>query len=312
MARTGNFSKQLANKKRDVAKDLKSIEYNGAVEAKDDYLAELTMLANLGKNKTDSNSVETPKEESVNMQTQIQEETSKTAYKPENEETKKSDVHTPVDTQADESIQNKEIVSVEPVAVEAQTVSKPKTQKKDSTSKPVTKKDTTVKPAEDKPASKQEKTSSSNDSVKANAAQLEDSTPVDEPVISMERKLPTEKSTHCQRNNCCTWNCTVKPECESKFVYEAAVQGTTMMELINRIVYAEMEWQKQHPEFPSKEFVLSNIKNRKAIKHNRQEHVSMSLIFSPGAWDFVKIASKRCGMHMNVFLEFLIDEYCVS
>lgn len=314
MAKAGNFSKQMASKKRDVAKDLKNVEYNGAVEAKDDYLAELSMLANFGKDKQNTPSIETPKEESVNMQTQVQNEVIKITDKPENVGTLKLDTDAPVDVLADMSAKTKEIPFVEPVVEEkTQPEIKPKTIKKDTTSKPVAKKNVTAKQEETKPVSVQEKTVLSDDSTKTNAVQSEKPVPADEPkATSMKRKLPTEKSTHCQRNNCCTWNCTVKPECEAKFVYEAAVQGTTMMELINRIVYAEMEWQKQHPEFPSKDFVLNNIKNRKAIKHSRQEHVSMSIIFSPGAWDFVKIASKRCGMHMNVFLEFLIDEYCVS
>lgn len=304
MAKTGNFSKQMAAKKRDVAKDLKSVEYNGAVETKDDYLAELSMLMNLGKEKQDTPPVETFAEEAVTTQSQVQAGAPEVTDMP-------ADVP---DTKIEETH------PVAPVEEEKTNASaKSKTGKKETTSKSTTKKDTSVKHAmeEMKSAPVQEpvheKTVSPDDSVKKNVAQSEELPSTEEPkTTSMKRKLPTEKSTHCQRNNCCTWNCTVKPECESKFVYEAAVQGTTMMELINRIVYAEMEWQKQHPEFPSKEFVLNNIKNRKAIKHSRQEHVSMSIIFSPGAWDFVKIASKRCGMHMNVFLEFLIDEYCVS
>ncbi len=63
-----------------------------------------------------------------------------------------------------------------------------------------------------------------------------------------------------------SWTCKIESETYLNFQLLVADQGTNKLELINRIIENEIEWQKNNPEFPERAFVMENLKNKSTTK----------------------------------------------
>ena len=194
-----------------------------------------------------------------------------------------------------ETAENTEKIESKKVEPKTETVEPPKTiEPKTAESK----KETTETPknAEAQPANQKDNVQSE---------QTDASSPVNRKVQQTKAdrilKIKQFKSTEL-----ISWGALLSEEANDTLSYYAAVHSMNAYNVVNSIIASEIEWEKAHPEFPSKEFVMSNIK----AKRNREvAKVSRSLTITEEHRSFVKAASIRCGMKMQEFMEYLIIEY---
>ena len=104
-----------------------------------------------------------------------------------------------------------------------------------------------------------------------------------------------------------SWTCKIETETYLNFQLLVASQGTNKLELINRIIENEISYENDHPEFPEKEFVLNNLKNKSNAQGD--DYISATFNITKENNLFLKKASQKCGMKMYVFLSYLINEY---
>lgn len=104
------------------------------------------------------------------------------------------------------------------------------------------------------------------------------------------------------------WPTKIKKDDIVLYFYECYTQGKKKYQLINEIIKSEMEWTKRHPEFPDKATVMSNIANQKKATSEGYESFSPSIL--PECKEFLTVQSRKCGMRMFEYLEFLIEQYC--
>ena len=98
----------------------------------------------------------------------------------------------------------------------------------------------------------------------------------------------------------------IKDSCIYTYDYYAAVHDVKRYNLMNNIVVAEKEWLKDNPDFPSKDFVMSNV-----IKKNDScgRSTKITFLLSADSKDFIKKMSKRCAMKMYEYVEYLIEKH---
>ena len=104
-----------------------------------------------------------------------------------------------------------------------------------------------------------------------------------------------------------SWTCKIESETYLNFQLLVADQGTNKLELINRIIDNEKDWQSKNPEFPERAFVLENLKNKSTAQNG--DYVSATFNITKANNTFLKKSSQKCGMKMYVFLTYLINEY---
>lgn len=109
-----------------------------------------------------------------------------------------------------------------------------------------------------------------------------------------------------------SWGTNINMEIFLGYEYYAVVNGYKKYDLINSIIESHIEWEKEHPEFPEKEFVMENIRKRQAKKNQKEqegERTNATFLLSEENRAFVAKRAASCGMKMFEFLEYLIPLY---
>lgn len=104
-----------------------------------------------------------------------------------------------------------------------------------------------------------------------------------------------------------SWGTNIKTNILDSFEYYAVVNNVKQYVLINSLIQSEIDWEENHPEFPDKKFVMSNIRNRE--KPNKKDYTNAAFMLTPKTHAFLKETSSKCGLKMYEFLQFLIEEF---
>ena len=126
--------------------------------------------------------------------------------------------------------------------------------------------------------------------------------------VCKREPLTDELCNDSERLPTISWNCELPPEIIERFTYEVYRRRTTSQELVNRILNQEREWESQHPEFLSKEYIIGNIRNAK--KRKKEERVVQSFNLLTANRDYLRESSIRRGMKMYAMLAEVLDAYC--
>ncbi len=104
-------------------------------------------------------------------------------------------------------------------------------------------------------------------------------------------------------------SCTVviNPEIYEKFVLQSTVNDIKRYDLANSMIKSEQNWERDNPSFPSKEFIIANIKNIKNKQTEGRERLTLNL--TPENALFIKNQSKKCGMKMYTFVEYIFESF---
>ena len=109
-----------------------------------------------------------------------------------------------------------------------------------------------------------------------------------------------------------TWGMTIDEDILLSFDYFATMQDIKRYDLINSLVEMENGWAKEHPEFPDKKFVIENLKKfktRRSLKSKSEGYASATMVLTKENKRFIEKQSKKCGMPMYGFLEYIIAKY---
>lgn len=109
-----------------------------------------------------------------------------------------------------------------------------------------------------------------------------------------------------------TWGMTIDEDVLLSFDYFATMQDIKRYDLINSMVHMESIWADQHPEFPAKSFVIENLKKfktRRSLKSKSEGYASATMVLTRENKKFIEKQSKKCGMPMYGFLEYVITKY---
>ena len=125
----------------------------------------------------------------------------------------------------------------------------------------------------------------------------------DKPVVghSLDQPFPRDDE------RIISWGCKIERNSYLRFSLLAAKLGVTKSELLIRIIEAEKLWVAAHPEFPSTEFIIENIKNK---KEPVRDAVSVNFPMQRSSSLFVKSMAARCSMKMYMYLNWIIEKYC--
>lgn len=104
-------------------------------------------------------------------------------------------------------------------------------------------------------------------------------------------------------------SCTVviNPDIYERFVLQCTVNDIKRYDLANSMIKSEQNWENDNPSFPSKEFIVANIKKIKNKQTEGRERLTLNL--TPEHALFIKNQSKKCGMKMYTFVEYIFESF---
>jgi len=110
-------------------------------------------------------------------------------------------------------------------------------------------------------------------------------------------------------HECSSWGTSISYESFTALEFYLTRTNWKKFQLINNIIKSDIEWVKAHPEFPSMEFVMEQIRAKSTKNKNDISRIQTTLTLTKDALEHIKIMSKRCSMTMYEYAEYLIKQY---